>query len=140
MKALVWHGKNDVRIDNVPDPKIQDDNDIIIKVTSTAICGSDLHILDGMVPTMESGDILGHEFMGEVVEIGKNVRKFKNGDKIVVPFTISCGHCEYCNDTLYSLCDWGIPFLGYLATPICWAGSVADRQNMYAFPMQMLGR
>ncbi|RNL87241.1 glutathione-dependent formaldehyde dehydrogenase [Sinomicrobium pectinilyticum] len=105
MKALVWHGRNDVRIDNVPDPAITDTNDIILKVTSTAICGSDLHILDGMVPTMEKGDILGHEFMGEVVAAGKNVRKFRPGDRVVVPFTIACGHCEYCNDTLYSLCD-----------------------------------
>lgn len=105
MKALVWHGRNDVRVDNVPDPTIQDPGDIIIKITSTAICGSDLHILDGLVPTMKEGDILGHEFMGEVVEIGSNVQKFKKGDKVVVPFTISCGHCSYCNDTLYSLCD-----------------------------------
>lgn len=105
MKALVWHGRNDVRIDNVPDPTIKEANDIILKVTSTAICGSDLHILDGMVPTMEKGDILGHEFMGEVVAMGKNVTKFKIGDRVVVPFTIACGHCEYCNNTLYSLCD-----------------------------------
>lgn len=105
MKALTWHGRNDVRIDNVPDPTIKDPNDIILKITSTAICGSDLHILDGMVPTMQKGDILGHEFMGEVVEVGNNVQKFKKGDRVVVPFTIACGHCEYCNDTLFSLCD-----------------------------------
>lgn len=105
MKALVWHGRNDVRIDNVPDPKIQESTDVILKITSTAICGSDLHILDGMVPTMEKGDILGHEFMGEVVEAGKDVKKFKVGDRVVVPFTIACGHCDYCNDTLFSLCD-----------------------------------
>lgn len=105
MKALVWHGRNDVRIDNVPEPKIKEDNDIILKVTSTAICGSDLHLVHGMVPTMEDGDILGHEFMGEVVDVGKSVRKFKKGDRLVVPFTIACGHCEYCIDTLFSLCD-----------------------------------
>lgn len=105
MKALVWHGRNDVRIDNVPDPKIQDPGDIILKVSSTAICGSDLHLVDGMVPNMESGDILGHEFMGEVVELGKDVKKFEKGDRVVVPFTIACGHCSYCNDDLYSLCD-----------------------------------
>lgn len=105
MKALVWHGRNDVRIDNVPDPTIQDPNDIILKITSTAICGSDLHIVDGMVPTMKEGDILGHEFMGEVVETGSSVQKFKKGDRVVVPFTIACGQCGYCNDTLYSLCD-----------------------------------
>ena len=103
MKALVWHGKNDVRIDNVPDPTIKDAGDIILKISSTAICGSDLHLVDGMVPTMEEGDILGHEFMGEVVEVGSSVQKFKKGDRVVVPFTIACGHCEYCNDTLYSL-------------------------------------
>ncbi|PRX48846.1 zinc-dependent alcohol dehydrogenase [Salegentibacter salegens] len=105
MKALVWHGRNDVRIDNVPDPKIKEPTDVILKITSTAICGSDLHIVDGIVPTMEKGDILGHEFMGEVVEAGREVKKFKVGDRVVVPFTIACGNCEYCDDTLYSLCD-----------------------------------
>lgn len=105
MKALVWHGRNDVRIDTVPDPKIKEPTDVILKITSTAICGSDLHIVDGMVPTMEKGDILGHEFMGEVVEAGREVKKFKVGDRVVVPFTIACGNCEYCDDTLYSLCD-----------------------------------
>jgi threonine dehydrogenase-like Zn-dependent dehydrogenase len=105
MKALCWHGKNDVRIDTVPDPKIQDPDDIIIKVTSTAICGSDLHLLSGIVPTMQEGDVLGHEFMGEVVEMGKNVTKFQKGDRVVVPFTISCGTCSYCHDDQYSLCD-----------------------------------
>src|SRR5690606_25078658 len=105
MKALVWHGRNSVSIEKVPDPIIQDPGDLILKVSSTAICGSDLHILNGMVPTMEDGDILGHEFMGEVVEIGSGVRKFKIGDRVVVPFTISCGHCAYCEDELYSLCD-----------------------------------
>ncbi|MAZ72289.1 MAG: glutathione-dependent formaldehyde dehydrogenase [Flavobacteriaceae bacterium] len=105
MKALCYHGKEDVRIDNVPDPKIEDPNDIIIKVTSTAICGSDLHIYGDLVPTMKDGDILGHEFMGEVVEIGNNVKKFKKGDRVVIPFTIACGDCEYCDDSKYSLCD-----------------------------------
>lgn len=105
MKALVYHGRNDVRIDNVPDPKIEDPGDVILRVTSTAICGSDLHLLDGLMPTMKEGDILGHEFMGEVVETGSNVTKFKKGDRVVVPFTIACGHCQYCDDSLYSLCD-----------------------------------
>ena len=105
MKALCYHGKEDVRIDNVPDPKIEDPNDSIIKVTSTAICGSDLHIYGDLVPTMKDGDILGHEFMGEVVEIGNNVKKFKKGDRVVIPFTIACGDCEYCDDSKYSLCD-----------------------------------
>lgn len=109
MKALVWHGRNDVRIDNVPDPKIEQPGDIVLKVSSTAICGSDLHLVDGMMPAMEEGDILGHEFMGEVVEVGADVQKFKVGDRVVVPFTIACGHCQYCEDTLYSLCDNSIP-------------------------------
>lgn len=90
MRALCYYGNEDVRIDNVPDPKIEDQRDIIIKVTSTAICGSDLHIYGGLMPTMEKGDILGHEFMGEVVEIGKDVKKFKKGDRVVIPFTIAC--------------------------------------------------
>lgn len=107
MKALCWHGKDDVRIDTVPDPEIQQPGDIILKVTSTAICGSDLHLLSGLMPTMEEGDILGHEFMGEVVETGKDVTRFKNGDRVVVPFTISCGHCHFCEHDLYSLCDNG---------------------------------
>lgn len=105
MKALVYHGRNDVRIDNVPDPTIQDPGDVILRVTKTAICGSDLHLVDGLMPTMKEGDILGHEFMGEIVEVGSGVTKFRKGDRVVVPFTISCGHCEYCDDQLYSLCD-----------------------------------
>lgn len=105
MKALCWHGKDDVRIDNVEDPKIEEERDIILEVTSTAICGSDLHILSGMVPTMEEGDVLGHEFMGEVVETGSAIDKFEKGDRVVVPFTIACGHCHFCDNELYSLCD-----------------------------------
>lgn len=91
MKALVWHGKHDVRIDTVPEPQIQSDSDILVKITSTAICGSDLHLYDGMMPTMEAGDILGHEPMGEVVEVGKGVTRLKKGDRVVIPFTIACG-------------------------------------------------
>lgn len=105
MKALVYHGRNDVRIETVPDPGIEEAGDVILKVTATAICGSDLHLVDGMMPTMKKGDILGHEFMGEVVEAGSAVKKFVKGDRVVVPFTIACGHCDYCNDSLYSLCD-----------------------------------
>lgn len=105
MKALVYHGTTDVRIDDVPDPVIKDPDDIIVKVTSTAICGSDLHLYDGYIPTMERGDILGHEFMGEVVELGDNVRKLRIGDRVVVPFPISCGYCYYCKNELWSLCD-----------------------------------
>lgn len=105
MKAVCWHGAQDVRVDNVPDPKILNPRDAILKVTSTAICGSDLHLYDGYIPTMQSGDILGHEFMGEVVEIGSEVKNLKKGDRVVVPFTISCGNCFFCNRDLWSLCD-----------------------------------
>ncbi|HEY9747562.1 MAG TPA: zinc-dependent alcohol dehydrogenase [Allocoleopsis sp.] len=105
MKALCWHGANDVRIGNVPDPTILNPRDAIIKITSTAICGSDLHILDGYIPTMKEGDILGHEFMGEVVELGSAVTNVKIGDRVVVPFTISCGNCFFCQRDLWSLCD-----------------------------------
>jgi len=105
MKALCWHGAEDVRVDNVPDPTILNPRDAIIKITSTAICGSDLHIYDGYIPTMKSGDILGHEFMGEVVELGSAVKNLKIGDRVVVPFTISCGNCFFCQKDLWSLCD-----------------------------------
>jgi threonine dehydrogenase-like Zn-dependent dehydrogenase len=105
MRALCWHGANDVRVDTVPDPKILNPRDAIIKVTSTAICGSDLHIYDGFIPTMKSGDILGHEFMGEVVELGAGVTNLQIGDRVIIPFTISCGGCFFCNRDLWSLCD-----------------------------------
>src|SRR3954452_8933581 len=105
MKALVWHATNDVRVERVPDPKILNPRDAIIKITTTAICGSDLHLLDGYIPTMQAGDILGHEFMGEVVEVGKENTKLKIGDRVVVPFTIACGRCFFCEKQLWSLCD-----------------------------------
>ena len=105
MKAVCWHGANDVRVDTVPDPKILNPRDAIIKITSTAICGSDLHLYNGFIPTMESGDILGHEFMGEVVELGSAVKNVQIGDRVVVPFTISCGNCFFCQRDLWSLCD-----------------------------------
>jgi len=105
LKALCWHGKEDVRIDTVPDPKIVHPTDVIVKITTTAICGSDLHLYDGVMPTMEKGDVIGHEPMGEVVEAGRDVRKLKVGDRVVVPFTICCGHCWFCERTLFSLCD-----------------------------------
>ena len=105
MRALVWHGKNDVRVDTAPDPKIEQPGDCVVKVTATAICGSDLHLIDGVVPKMQKGDVLGHEFMGEVVEVGSSVTKLKVGDRVVVPFTISCGQCWFCERELYSLCD-----------------------------------
>jgi threonine dehydrogenase-like Zn-dependent dehydrogenase len=105
MRALCWHGKSDVRVDTVPDPTIEDSRDAIIKITSTCICGSDLHLYDGYMPTMERGDVLGHEPMGVVVEVGKDVKKLKKGDRVVVPFTISCGECWYCKRSEFSLCD-----------------------------------
>ncbi|MDD5321086.1 MAG: alcohol dehydrogenase catalytic domain-containing protein [Methylococcales bacterium] len=109
MKALCWYGTNDVRVENVPDPKIINSHDAIIKITSTAICGSDLHLLDGYMPSMEKGDILSHEPMGEVVEIGSDVKKLKVGDRVVVPFVIVCGECFFCKKQLYSLCDTSNP-------------------------------
>ncbi|MEG4213919.1 zinc-dependent alcohol dehydrogenase [Microcoleus sp. Pol14C6] len=112
MKALCWHGANDVRVDNVPDPTIINPRDAIVKITSTAICGSDLHLYDGFIPTMQSGDIMGHEFMGEVVELGSEVKNLKKGDRIVIPFTISCGSCFFCNRDLWSLCDNSNPNAG----------------------------
>jgi len=105
MRALCWHGKSDVRVDTVSDPVIQEPTDAIIKVTSTAICGSDLHLFDGYQPTMEAGDVLGHEPMGVVVEVGSAVTKLKKGDRVVVPFVIACGHCFFCSKSLFSCCD-----------------------------------
>jgi threonine dehydrogenase-like Zn-dependent dehydrogenase len=96
MKALVWHGKGDIRCDNVTDPGIEDARDIILKVRACAICGSDLHLMDGQMPTMESGDVLGHEFMGEVVEVGSANHPLKKGDRVIVPFNINCGECRQC--------------------------------------------
>jgi threonine dehydrogenase-like Zn-dependent dehydrogenase len=98
-------GKNDVRIQNVPDPEILNPRDAIVKITSTAICGSDLHLVDGFVPTMEKGDILGHEFMGEIVALGGEVKNLKIGDRVVVPFPIACGNCYFCSEKLYSVCE-----------------------------------
>ncbi len=105
MRATVWMGKNQVEVADVPDPQIMRPGDAIVRVTSTAICGSDLHLYDGFMPTMMKGDILGHEFMGEVVEVGPAVKKLRVGDRVVVPFTISCGECWFCKRQLYALCD-----------------------------------
>ena len=105
MRALCWHGKHDIRCDTVPDPKIEDPRDAIIKVTSCAICGSDLHLYDGFMPGMESGDIMGHETMGEVVEVGRDNKELKVGDRIVVPFTIICGECDQCRRGNFSVCE-----------------------------------
>lgn len=105
MRALCWHGKKDVRVDNVPDPIIEHPRDAIIKVSSCAICGSDLHLFDGFMPSMKSGDILGHEFMGEVVEVGSENKRLKVGERVVVPFTIACGECEQCKRGNFSVCE-----------------------------------
>lgn len=105
MRALCWFGKHDVRVLDVPEPKILNPRDAIIRITTTAICGSDLHLYNGFIPTMEKGDILGHEFMGEVVDLGSKVTNLKIGDRVVVPFTIACGKCFFCERQLWSACD-----------------------------------
>jgi threonine dehydrogenase-like Zn-dependent dehydrogenase len=105
MKAVCWYGKADVRVEDVPDPKILNPRDAVVKITSTAICGSDLHLYGAFVPSMQKGDILGHEFMGEVVETGAGVKNLKVGDRVVVPFPIACGECFFCKRELFSCCD-----------------------------------
>src|SRR5689334_19696704 len=105
MRANCWIGKHDVRVEQVPDPEILNPRDAIVKITSTAICGSDLHLYNGFVPTMESGDILGHEFMGEVVEVGRGIANLQKGDRVVVPFPIACGSCFSCQHELFSVCE-----------------------------------
>ena len=120
MKAVCWYGKNDVQVMNVPDPGIINPRDAIVKITTTAICGSDLHLYDGFIPTMQKGDILGHEFMGEVVEVGSEVKKLKIGERVVVPFTIACGNCFFCKRDLWSACDNTNP-------------NAATAENLYGF-------
>ena len=105
MKALCWHGKNDVRYETVPDPRIEHPRDAIINVSSCAICGSDLHLFHHFIPAMQSGDVMGHEFMGEVMEVGAETRELKVGDRVVIPFTITCGECEQCRRGNFSLCE-----------------------------------
>jgi threonine dehydrogenase-like Zn-dependent dehydrogenase len=105
MKANCWMGKKNVQVEEVPDPQILNQHDCIVKITSTAICGSDLHLYNGFIPTLQKGDILGHEVRGEVVEVGREVKKLKVGDRVVVPFPIACGHCFACEEGLYSLCE-----------------------------------
>lgn len=124
MRALTWHGKKDVRVDTVPDPEIVNPRDAIIKITATAICGSDLHLYDGYIPTMQSGDILGHEFMGEVVEVGSGNTNLKKGDRVVVPFVIACGHCFFCEKQQYSACDNSNP-----------AEKADMSETLYGYPM-----
>ena len=105
MRANCWYGKHDMRMENVSDPKILNRRDIIVRVTLSAICGSDLHLYDAFIPTMQKGDIVGHEFMGEVVEVGPDVKNLKVGDRVVVPFPISCGNCFFCQEGMFSLCE-----------------------------------
>jgi threonine dehydrogenase-like Zn-dependent dehydrogenase len=112
MQATCWSGRNTVQVENVPDPKILDKRDAIVRVSSTAICGSDLHLLDGYIPTMKRGDILGHEFMGEVVEKGADVGNLQVGDRVVVPFPIACGNCNSCRKGLFSVCENSNPNAG----------------------------
>jgi threonine dehydrogenase-like Zn-dependent dehydrogenase len=114
MRAACWYGSGDIRVETVPDPAILNARDAIIRVTLTAICGSDLHIYNGFIPGMQKGDILGHEFMGEVVETGAKVEKLKKGDRVVVPFTICCGKCHHCGTQEWSLCDNTNPNAGLL--------------------------
>ncbi len=132
MRAIVYDGMQDVKIKNVEDPSIEKSDDIIIKVTSTAICGSDLHLVHGLVPNMPKGFILGHETMGIVEEAGKDVHKIKKGDRVIVPFPVACGHCWYCEHELYSQCDNSNEsgevggYLGYSNTYGGYAGGQAD--------------
>jgi len=109
MKALTWHGKGDIRCESVPDPTIEHPRDAIIKVTACAICGSDLHLYDGVIPSMRRGDVLGHETMGEVVEVGSSITTLKKGDRVVVPFTIACGECFFCQRGFFSGCERSNP-------------------------------
>lgn len=122
MKAVCWHGPNDVRVETVPDPKILNPRDAILKVTSATICGSDLHIYDGYIPTMQPGDIIGHEFMGEIVEIGSEVKQLKKGDRVVVSSIIGCGQCPYCSQQMWSLCDNSNPN-GWMQEPLMGFGT-----------------
>ena len=123
MKAVCWNGIHNVQVENVPDPTILNPRDCIVKISSTAICGSDLHLYDGYIPMMEKGDIIGHEFMGEVVEIGPEVQKLKKGDRVVVPFPIACGHCYFCQHGLWSSCDNSNPNAGVLSAMYGYAGA-----------------
>ena len=114
MRAVCWYGSGDIRVESVPDPEILNPHDAILRVSLTAICGSDLHIYNGFIPGMQKGDILGHEFMGEVVEVGRKVEKLRKGDRVVVPFTICCGKCHFCATRKWSLCDNTNPNAGLL--------------------------
>ena len=123
MRAVTWNGKADIRVETVPDPKILNPRDAIIQITTTAICGSDLHLYDGYIPTMKAGDILGHEFMGRVVDKGAEVRNVEIGDRVVVPFTIACGNCFFCKREMTSLCDNSNPNASLLEMKDGYTGS-----------------
>jgi threonine dehydrogenase-like Zn-dependent dehydrogenase len=123
MRAVCWEGKKDVRVQTVPDPTILNPRDVIVKITATAICGSDLHLYNGRIPAMEAGDILGHEFMGEVVETGHGVTNVKKGDRVVVPFNLACGNCTPCANELYSACDNSNPTAPLLVAQAGYAGA-----------------
>lgn len=123
MRAVVWEGRNKVEVQDVPDPEILNPRDAIVQVTLTAICGSDLHLYDGYIPTMKSGDVLGHEFMGEVVDVGHQVKNLAKGDWVVVPFAIACGRCYFCQNDLWSLCDNTNPNASIADTAYGYSGS-----------------
>ena len=127
MKAVCWMGKESIKVHQVADPTIINPHDAIIKVTRTAICGSDLHLYAGLIPAMESGDILGHEFMGIVEEVGSEVTNLKRGDRVVVPFTIACGNCLFCKGDLWSLCDNTNPNAQVAETMYGYTGSALFR-------------
>lgn len=116
MRALCWNGVNDLRVETVPDPVITNPHDAILRVTMSTTCGSDLHFIDGYIPTMRAGDVIGHEFMGEVVETGRDVKKVKKGDRVVVPSFVCCGQCWFCQHSLWSLCDNTNPNAEFQAT------------------------
>ena len=149
MRALTWHGKHDIRCESVPDPKIEDPRDAVIKVTACAICGSDLHLYNGVIPDMHSGDVLGHENMGEVMEIGAGVTNLKVGDRVVVPFTISCGECFFCKRGQFSGCErsnpsskkaeqlWVTPQPVCLDIRTCLVATVVDKPNSYVCRLLM---
>ena len=123
MRAVCWYGAGDVRVEQVPDPAIVNPRDAIVRILRTAICGSDLHLYGGFIPGMKAGDILGHEFMGEVVETGKSITTLKRGDRVVVPFAIACGHCFFCQRELWSLCDNSNPSAAMLEKLYGFSGS-----------------
>jgi threonine dehydrogenase-like Zn-dependent dehydrogenase len=134
MKAVCWEGTNDIRVERVPDPSLLNPRDAIVRVTSTAICGSDLHLMDGFIPTMRRGDILGHEFMGEVVDVGRGVGNLRAGDRVIVPFPIACGNCYFCRRDLWACCDNSNPNAAIAETLYGFAGA-----GLYGYSHMMGG-